>query len=131
MGAAESQVRLLWCQARCAESILAFHYILIVVAAARASYYPRSENQNPLDCSMQQSEFDRINAALDRAEFALEALRKKAVELERKRVTSKSPKDILVMNLEAAEIMQQLQKISDTVHASNPAPHLRLVSDTE
>jgi hypothetical protein len=80
---------------------------------------------------MRQSEFDKINAALDRAEFALEALRKKAVELEHKRTTSKSPADILAMNLEAAEIMQKLQKISNAVHAGNPAPHLRLVSDTE
>jgi hypothetical protein len=77
MGAAESQVRLGWCQVRCAVSILTFHYILIVVAAARASYFPRSEYKNALDYSMRQSEFDKINAALDRAEFALEALQKK------------------------------------------------------
>jgi hypothetical protein len=80
---------------------------------------------------MRQSEFDKINAALDRAEFALDALRKKAEELEHKRATSKSPEDILAMNLEAAEIMQQLQKISNAIHVGNPAPHLRLVSDTE
>ena len=79
---------------------------------------------------MRQSEFDKINAALNRAEFALEALRKKAVELEHKRAISKSPEDILAMNLEAAEIMKQLQKISNAVHAGNLAPHLRLVSDT-
>ena len=80
---------------------------------------------------MRQSEFDKINAALDRAEFALDALRKKAKELEHKRAASKSPEDILATNLEAAEIMQQLQKISNAIHVGNPAPHLRLVSDTE
>jgi hypothetical protein len=80
---------------------------------------------------MQQSEFDRINAALDRAEFALETLRKKAMELEHKRTTSNSPEDILAINLEAAEIMQQLQMIDNAVHVGNPAPHLRLVPDTE
>jgi hypothetical protein len=79
---------------------------------------------------MRQSEFDKINAALDRAEFALDALRQKAVKLEHKRAISKSPEDILAMNLEAAEIMKQLQKISNAVHAGNLAPHLRLVSDT-
>jgi phage shock protein A len=80
---------------------------------------------------MRQSEFDKINAALDHAEFALDALRKKAEELEHKRATLKSPEDVLAMNFEAAEIMQQLQKISSAVHVGNPTPHLRLLSDTE
>jgi hypothetical protein len=35
------------------------------------------------------------------------------------------------LNLEAAELLQQLRKISDAVHTDNPAPHLRLVCDTE
>jgi hypothetical protein len=80
---------------------------------------------------MRQSEFDRIGAALDRAEFALEELRKKSDELYRKRDVAKTPEGIAALNLEAAELWQQLRKISDAVHAGNPAPHLRLVSDTE
>jgi len=128
---AESQVGFGRRQVGQAKSILGFHYIFIVIAVARSSYIPRGENKNALDCSMRQSDFDKINAALDRAEFALEALRKKALVLEHKRSTSKSPEDTLAMNLEAAEIMQQLQKISNAVHPGNPAPHLRLVSDTE
>jgi hypothetical protein len=35
------------------------------------------------------------------------------------------------LNLEAAELLQQLRKISDAVHTGNPAPRLRQVSDTE
>ena len=80
---------------------------------------------------MRQSEFDKINAALDRAEFALEKLRKKGVALRRKRDLAKSLEEIAALNLEATELLQQLRKISDAVHTGSPAPHLRLVSDTE
>jgi predicted nucleic acid-binding Zn-ribbon protein len=80
---------------------------------------------------MRQSEFDKINAALDRAEFALEKLRKKGVALRRKRDLAKTPEEIAALNLEATELLQQLRKISDAVHTGNPAPHLRLVPDIE
>jgi hypothetical protein len=76
---------------------------------------------------MRDSEFDKINAAFDRAEFALEELRKKVVELHRKRDLAKTPEQIATLNLDAAELLQQLRKISDAVHTGNPAPHLRLV----
>jgi len=80
---------------------------------------------------MRQSEFDKINAALDRAEFALEGLRKKAVEMQRKRALAKTLEEIAALNSDAAELLQQLRQISDAVHASNPAPHIRLVPDIE
>ncbi len=80
---------------------------------------------------MRQSEFDKITAALGRAEFALEELRKRADELQRKSAAAKSLEEITALKLEAAEILQQLQKIGAAVHTGNPAPHLRLVSDTE
>ena len=80
---------------------------------------------------MRQSEFDKINAALDRADFALEELRKKGDELHRKRDSAKSLEEIAALNLEATELLQQLRKISDAVHTGNPAPHLRLVSDVK
>jgi predicted nucleic acid-binding Zn-ribbon protein len=80
---------------------------------------------------MRQVEFDKINAALDRAEFAIEELRKKAVKLQRKREAVKTPEEIATLNLEADELLQQMRKISDAVHTGNPAPHLRLVSDIE
>jgi hypothetical protein len=80
---------------------------------------------------MRQSEFDKISAALNRAEFALEELRKKAVELHRRRNLAKSPKEIAALNLDAEELLKQMRKISEAVHSGNPAPHLRLVSDTE
>jgi hypothetical protein len=80
---------------------------------------------------MRQSEFDKINAALDRARFALEELEKKADELHRRRDAAKSLGEIAALNLEATELLQQMQKVSDAVHSGNPAPHLRLVSDTE
>jgi hypothetical protein len=81
--------------------------------------------------AMRQSEFDLINAGLDRAEFAIEELRKKAVELRRKRDLAKAPEEIAALNLDAAELKRQLRKISDAVHTGNPAPHLRLVSGAE
>jgi len=80
---------------------------------------------------MRQSEFDEINAALGRAEFALEELRKMADELQRKSAVAKSPEEIAVLELEAAELLQQIAKLSTAVHTGNPAPHLRLVFDAE
>jgi predicted nucleic acid-binding Zn-ribbon protein len=80
---------------------------------------------------MLQAEFDKITAALSRAEFALEELRKRADELKQKSVVAKSLEEIASLNLEAAELLQQIVKVSTAVHAGNPAPHLRLVSDTE
>jgi len=80
---------------------------------------------------MRQSEFDQINAGLDRAEFAIEELRKKAVDLRRKRDLAKTREEIAALNLDAAGLKRQLRKIGDAVHTGNPAPHLRLVSDIE
>jgi hypothetical protein len=80
---------------------------------------------------MRQSEFDKISATLDRAEFAMEAVRTRAEELRRKSGLAKSLKEIAALNLEAAELLQQIVKISTAVHSRSPAPHLRLVSDTE
>ena len=80
---------------------------------------------------MRQPEFDKINVAFDRAEYALEELRKKAVELRLKRDLAKTPEEIAAWNKEATELLQQLRRIGDALHAGNPAPHLRLVTDTE
>jgi hypothetical protein len=80
---------------------------------------------------MRQSEFDKITAALGRAEFAMEEVRTRAEELRRKSDLAKSVEEIAALNLEAAELLQQIVKITTAVHAGNPAPHLRLVSDTE
>jgi hypothetical protein len=80
---------------------------------------------------MRQSEFDKISAALDRAEFALKELQKMEVALRRKRNAAKTLEEIAALNLEATELLQQLRRISDAVHTGNPAPHLRLVPDIE
>jgi len=80
---------------------------------------------------MRQSEFDKINAALDRAEFALEQLQKKADELRCKLAAAKTSKQIVALKSEAAELEQRLRNIGDAVHAGSPAPHLRLVRNTE
>lgn len=80
---------------------------------------------------MREPEFDKIDVAFDRAEFALEELRKKVAELHRKRDVAKTLEEIATLNLEGAELLQLLRKISDAVHAGNPAPHLRLVPDVE
>jgi hypothetical protein len=80
---------------------------------------------------MRQSEFDKISAALDRAEFALEVLQKKASELCRKLASAKTPEESETLNLESIELKQQLRKIREAVHAASAAPHLRLVSDSE
>jgi hypothetical protein len=93
---------------------------------------PRDARPNSSNGSaMRQSEFDKITAALDRAEFVLEGLQKKAAALHRKAALAKSLDEIAALNLEAAELLQQLAKVSTAVHTGNPAPHLRLVSDTE
>jgi hypothetical protein len=80
---------------------------------------------------MRQSEFDKINAALDRTEYAVKELRKKAQELTRREALAKTPEEIVALNLEASELKQQLVKISAAIHTGNLAPHLRLVTDTE
>jgi hypothetical protein len=89
----------------------------------------RPNNSN--GSAMRQSEFDKITAALDRAEFVLEGLQKRAAALHRKAALAKSLDEIAALNLEAAELLQQLAKVSTAVHTGNPAPHLRLVTDTE
>jgi hypothetical protein len=83
------------------------------------------------DIAMRQSEFDKITAALDRAEFALETVRVRADELRRKSGLANSVEEIAVLNLEAAELLQQIVKITTAVHTGKPAPHLRLVPDVE
>jgi predicted nucleic acid-binding Zn-ribbon protein len=80
---------------------------------------------------MRQSEFDKINTALDRAEFAVQEFRKKSDELHRRRAEAKTLEEIAAVNLEGTELLQQIVKINTAVHTGNPAPHLRLVSDTE
>jgi predicted nucleic acid-binding Zn-ribbon protein len=80
---------------------------------------------------MRQPEFDKINVALDRAEFALEELRKKASELCRKLASVKTAEETEALNRESIELKQQLRKIGEAVHAGSSAPHLRLVSDAE
>ena len=80
---------------------------------------------------MRQSEFDQINAGLDRAEYAIEELQKRAVALRHKRDLAKTQEEIATLNLDAAELKRELREISDAVHTGNPAPHLRLVSDIE
>ena len=80
---------------------------------------------------MRQSKFNETNATLDRAEFALEQLQKKVDKARRKRRSARTPDAAMALDLEAAELLQQLRRIRDAVHAGSPAPHLRLVSDTE
>jgi hypothetical protein len=81
--------------------------------------------------TMRQSDFDKIIAALDRAEFAMEEVRKRAEELRRKSALANTMEEIATLNLEAAELLQQIVKINIAVHSRSPAPHLRLVTDTE
>jgi hypothetical protein len=83
------------------------------------------------DIAMRQSEFDKITAALDHAEFAVETVRVRADELRRKSDLAKSPEEIAALHLEAAKSLQQIMKIITVVHAGNPAPHLQLVPDVE
>lgn len=80
---------------------------------------------------MRQSEFDKVNAALDRAEFALEELCLKAGELCRKLAAAKAPEEIQALNCEAIRLERQLDKLSEAVHAGRRGPHLRLVSDSD
>ena len=80
---------------------------------------------------MRQSEFDKISVALDRAEFAIHEIRRKVDELTSRRAEARTLKEIAAIDLEAKELLLQLRKISDAVHTNNPAPHLRLVSDTD
>jgi hypothetical protein len=65
------------------------------------------------------------------AEFSLEELQKKLGELHREREVAKTVEEIADSDLQAAEFLQQPRKISDAFHTGNPAPYLRLVSDTE
>jgi hypothetical protein len=58
-------------------------------------------------------------------------VRIRAEELRRKSGLPKSMEEIAALNLEATELLQQIVKISTAVHSGKPAPHLRLVSDTE
>jgi hypothetical protein len=80
---------------------------------------------------MRQSEFDKITAALGRAEFAMEAVRIRADELRRKSTLATTMEEIATLNVEAAELLNDLVEISLAVHTRNPAPHLRLVSDID
>jgi hypothetical protein len=38
---------------------------------------------------------------------------------------------IATLDLDVADLLRQLRKISNAVHTGNPTPHLRLVSDIE
>ena len=80
---------------------------------------------------MRESEFDKINAVLDRAQFAIQQIQRKVDELARKKAAAQTTVEIAAVDLMADELLQQLRKVSDAIHAGNPAPHLRLVSDTE
>jgi hypothetical protein len=80
---------------------------------------------------MRKSEFDKIDVALDRAQFAIDEIRRKVDELTSKRAEARTLKEIAAIDLEANELLLQLRKISDAVHSNNPVPHLRLVSDTD
>jgi hypothetical protein len=79
---------------------------------------------------MRQSKFDKITAPLGRAEFALEEL-KKIGQIASQAGGREAVEENADLNLEAAELLQPLRKISDAVHTGNPAPHPRPVSDTE
>jgi len=80
---------------------------------------------------MRNSEFDKINTALDRAEFAIHEIRRKVDELTGKRAAARTREEIEAVDLEAHALLLQLRKISDAVHTRNRAPHLRLISDTD
>jgi len=80
---------------------------------------------------MRETEFDKINAVLDRAKFAIAQIQREVNELTHMRAAAQTPEKIAAIDLEADELLLQLRKISDAIHTSNPAPHLRLVSDTD
>ena len=92
------------------------------------AYRPRSQRWV---AAMGLSEFDRINASLDRAEFAIDELRKKLDGLHRKATLTKTPEEMVALKLEVAELLQRLRTVRDGVHRGNPAPHLRLVSNVK
>ena len=81
--------------------------------------------------AMRQSESDKINEMLNRAQFAIQQIQRKVDELARKKATAKTPKEVAAVDLIADVLLQQLRKVSDAIQTGNPAPHLRLVSDTE
>ena len=80
---------------------------------------------------MRDSEFNRINIALNRAEFAIQEIRRKVDELTSKRAAARTLEEIAAVDSEANELLLQLRKISDAVHTGHPALHLRLVPETE
>jgi hypothetical protein len=80
---------------------------------------------------MRRSEFDKLNVALDSIESALKLLQKRAVELGRKMDAAKTQEELVSLDLDAADLLQRLRKLGEAIHTGNPAPHLRLVSDTE
>jgi hypothetical protein len=80
---------------------------------------------------MRELEFEKINAVLDRAQFAIRQIQGKVDELARKKAAAQTPEEIAAVDLVADELLLQLRKVSDAIHTGNPAPHLRLVSDTE
>src|ERR1700722_20547926 len=57
--------------------------------------------------------------------------KKKMDKARRNRSSARTSDGIVALDLEAAELLEQLRKIRDAVHAGSPAPRLRLVSDTE
>jgi hypothetical protein len=80
---------------------------------------------------MRESEFDKINAVLDRAQFAIQQIQKKVDELARKKAAAQTLEEIVAVDLMADELLLQLRKVSDAIHTGNSTPHLRLVSDTD
>lgn len=80
---------------------------------------------------MRELEFEKINAVLDRAQFAIQQIQRMVDELARKKAAAQTPEEIAAVDLVADELLLQLRKVSDAIHTRNPAPHLRLVSDTE
>jgi hypothetical protein len=81
--------------------------------------------------AMRESEFDKINAVLDRAQYAIQQIQRKVDELARKKAAAQTLEEIAAVDLMADELLLKLRKVSDAIHTGNPAPHLRLVSDME
>jgi hypothetical protein len=79
---------------------------------------------------MREVEFEKINA-VDRAQFAIQQIQAKVDELAREKAAAQTLKEIAAVDLMADELLLQLRKVSDAIHTGNPAPHLRLVPDTE
>jgi hypothetical protein len=80
---------------------------------------------------MREVEFEKINAVLDRAQYAIQQIQGKVDELARKKAAAQTQEEIAAVDLMADELLLQLQKISDAIHTGNPAPHLRLVPNIE